>query len=142
MNLRLCITALLLSLTLVAYGDEDLKVSDAWVRAGPPGVAVLAGYLTLSNSGTNEAVIDKVTSPDFMAVEIHRTVVKEGMARMLHQDKLTVPAGGKTVLAPGGLHLMLMHSNRALQPGQEVQLILHPANSGPVIIKATVKNQP
>jgi len=140
---RIFISSILLSFLFSPWvsGDDTLQVSGAWVRAGPPGIAVLAGYLTLTNHGAKDLVIEKVTSPDFAAVEIHRTVVQNGMARMLHQDTLKVSAGATVELAPGGMHLMLMQAKRPLKVGEQVTLRLTTRDAEPIVVTAPVKDK-
>lgn len=121
--------------------DPAMRVSDAWVRAGPPGMAVLAGYMRLTNAGDRELAVTKVSSPDFAMVHMHRTVTHDGVARMEAQEQLLVPAGGELSLAPGGLHLMLMHPNRTLNTGDNVTLVLHVRDHEPISMKVPVKTK-
>jgi hypothetical protein len=51
-------------------------------------------------------------------------VVEDGMARMLPQESMPIPAGGELVLKPGDYHLMLMRPKSALKAGDEVELSL------------------
>ena len=47
----------------------------------------MAGYLTIHNPTSTVIVIDKVTSTGFETVEMHETIEKDGMARMVKKDK-------------------------------------------------------
>jgi periplasmic copper chaperone A len=85
-------------------------VTDAWVRAVPPKARMTAGYLTVYNPGPEALVIVGAESPLFGSVEMHGTVTVDGMARMRHQETVTVPAGEAVSFEPGGLHLMLMQA--------------------------------
>jgi copper(I)-binding protein len=120
---------------------QSLQVSNGWVRAGPPGMMVLAGYFRLTNTSTQDVVVTSVSSPDFKMVEMHRTVVEDRVARMEAQEQLKVPAGGELALAPGGLHLMLMHPVRTLGAGDIVTLKLHLRGNDPITITAPVKKE-
>ena len=67
-----------------------------------------AGYLTLSNNASQPIVITQVASPQFESVEMHESVIEDGMARMYPLGDLTVLAKSSVVFQPGGKHLMLM----------------------------------
>ncbi|NNF40991.1 MAG: copper chaperone PCu(A)C, partial [Woeseiaceae bacterium] len=47
-------------------------------------------------------------------------VVDDGVARMRRLEKIEIPAGTNTVLAPGGKHLMLMRPTKT--PADAVSL--------------------
>jgi copper(I)-binding protein len=108
--------------TIAAAGD--LSVSGAWVAEAPPGARLMAGYLRIANEGPGSVLLVGVVSPDFERVELHRTEVKEGVARMVHQSKLPIAPHGALVFEPGGQHLMLIGPRRILQRGDRVRLTL------------------
>ncbi len=91
---------ILLTGTSLANADSELQVSEPWVREAPPTSRVLAGYLTLVNTGDNTVTVTEITSPDFKNAEIHRTVIEEGIARMLPVEQLEVAASGQFILEP------------------------------------------
>ena len=102
-----------------------MDITDSWVREAPPASRVLAAYRQIINLTDSDLSVTGITSPDFEAAELHRTVVEDGVARMLPVPDLTVPAGGSIMLEPGGLHLMLFDPVRPLQQGDTVTLVLH-----------------
>lgn len=118
---------------------EPLNVSGAWVREGPPNTAVLAAYMRIGNPSPADIVIVAANSPQFERVEIHRTEIQDGIARMLRQDRLVVPAGGGVDLAPGGLHIMLIQALQPLAPGAWVEIDLQLSNGGRQQISAEVR---
>lgn len=107
-----------------AAQDPGLAAEDAWIRAAPPGVNVMAGYATLRNGGDQPARCDGVSGPDFSAAEIHRTVVEDGESRMLRDQVLEVPPGKEAAFAPGSFHLMLFRPQRVLAVGDTTTLVL------------------
>ena len=119
------ISFILLTATSLAGADSGLRVSEPWIREAPPTSRVLAGYLTLVNTGDNTVTVTAISSPDFKNAEIHRTVIEAGVARMLPVKQLEVPAGGQLMLEPGGHHLMLFDPLRTLTAGETVTLIIH-----------------
>lgn len=140
-TLRCFAAAVLLVASLPAIAEQALQISDPWVREAPPTSRVLAGYLTLENSTDNSVTVSTISSPDFESTEIHRTVIEDGVARMLPVKQLNIPASGKILLEPGGHHLMLFDPLRPLPEGETVTLVIHMADgtrlstSAPVIRK-------
>lgn len=134
---RLCLLAWLL--LAAPASAEGPMIRDAWVRQPPPG-ANAAGYLTLHNPGAKAVAVVGARSPVSDQVELHRTVVEDGVARMRPVERLEVPAGGEIVLAPRGLHLMLLEP-KALQPGDRVQLTLELEDGETVSTEAEVRKQ-
>ena len=49
----------------------------------------------------------------FEAVEIHESMLEDGVARMRRISELVIPAHATVTLQSGGLHLMLMRANLA-----------------------------
>lgn len=119
-------TALLFALSILPglAAAAGLVLHDPWVREAPPMASMLAGYVTIENTGAKAEAIVSASSPAFGDVEIHRTMIKDGMARMIKQDRLVIPAHGKMVLAPGGYHLMMMMPKRPLHAGDKVEVTL------------------
>jgi periplasmic copper chaperone A len=120
---NLCAMALLASTPVLAC--DGLEATDAWVREAPPGARVMVGYVHLHNAGATRLRIDGASSADFGAVELHRTVIEDGMARMLRDQTIDMAAGGTAVLEPGGLHIMLFRPSRRLAAGDQVNISLH-----------------
>ena len=116
---------ILLTATLQANAASGLQVSEPWIREAPPASRVLAGYLTLVNTGATAVTVTAVSSPDFEKAEIHRTVIEAGVARMLAVTQLEVAANGQLHLEPGGHHLMLFDPLRTLTEGETVTLVIH-----------------
>lgn len=116
------LAALLLSPTAPAAGG--LAVQDPWVRAAPPVSGMTAAYLIIENAGATPRTLQGVQSDAFERIELHRTVEEAGVARMLEQTSIGVPAGGRVVLRPGDYHLMLMGFRQPLQAGDSVELRL------------------
>ena len=67
-----------------------------------------AGYLQLRNTTNEPITITRVTSPDFRSVEMHESILEDGIARMVALPELSIAPGGTARLQRGGKHLMLM----------------------------------
>jgi len=97
---------------LAACGSPKppLVASEVEITPPMPGRMMSAGYLVLTNNTDEAIVIDGVTSPQFGAVEIHQTILENGISRMRQIEELVVPARGSVALERGGKHLMLMQA--------------------------------
>lgn len=117
---RLLVLSLLVLCTAAAAAD--LSVSGAWIRKLPADVPA-GGYFVLKNTGGATALVG-ASAPDYGMVMIHETVEKGGTSRMVHVERIEVPAGGGVEFRPGGYHLMLMRAKRDIAVGTKVLVTL------------------
>jgi len=137
-RLKILLGFTLLLTTLSVFGDS-LSITDAWVKNLPPVTPVRAGYMTINNN-TNQAVtIISTESEVFNAVDIHETVMKDGMMSMQALPHLTINPGETTRLAPGGMHLMMMKPRTTLKPGDIVSVTLNFDDGNSQTLKMTVR---
>ena len=120
------LVGLILALTPIAAatGEAGISVRDAWVRETPPGIAMMAGYMVLQNNTSRSQVLVAASSSGFETVMIHRTIVKDGLARMVHASQIELTPHASLTFAPGGYHLMLMNPKRTLRAGDRVDITL------------------
>ncbi len=138
---------IVLALTLAAcswlsVAQAEVQVEDAWVREAPPGARMLAAYLTVKNSGTEELMLVEVQSPAFNHIMLHKSEVVDGVARMIHLDDVVIPAGGSVHFEPGGLHLMMPAPETRLSAGDRVPLVLIFADGSRLEVQAEVRQGP
>jgi copper(I)-binding protein len=107
----------------------ELVVRDAWARATPPGAGVAAVYLTVEG-GAKPDTLRAATTDVARMTQIHSVTETDGVARMRETDGVPVPPRGRVVLAPGGLHLMLMGLAGPLVAGERFDVILEFAHAG------------
>ena len=74
-------------------------------------------------------------------IEMHRTEIKDGMARMIQQEELTVEALDLLVLEPGGYHLMLMMPHKKPREGEGVELNVELADGQTKTVTAVVRRR-
>ncbi len=110
---------------VASSADSAIVIRDAWIREAPPHATVLAGYMILENQSDKSQSLISVSATAFGRVMIHRTEQKDGMAHMVHQKQVTIPAKGKIIFAPGGYHMMLMEPKRSLQAGDQATVDLN-----------------
>jgi len=116
---------------------EPPAVTNAWVRATPPGARTAAAYLTITSPAPGDRLVGAAT-PAAGAVEIHTHVAEGGVQRMVRLAELERPAGAAVRLEPGGLHLMLIDLAMPLEPGFRVPLSLRFAGAGHVVLEVPV----
>lgn len=119
--------------------ERGPMATDPWIRLAPPGAGMLAGYLVLENPGDRSLELTSVSSPAFASAEIHRTEIIDGVARMIAEPRISIPAGERLVFEPGGRHLMLHGPVSALAEGQQVPLELAFSDGTILSLKATVR---
>jgi len=132
---------LLLTLCLwstISAASEFPMVIDPYINATPPGAKVTAGYFTLINENSAEIVITRAYSPTIAKVEIHRSFVKDDVAKMERQDSVILAPGATVEFKHGGYHLMLMALTEPLAAGQSVDIILS-TSVGDMLIEMPVK---
>jgi copper(I)-binding protein len=129
----------LMSAALVRADSAVLDLSDAWVRALPPGQANTAAYLRVANPGDSVVRVVGGSSDIAARVEIHTTREVDGYQRMVQLQQLELAPGQQLELAPGGTHLMLLELERMPAPGEQVPLCLVLASGQQVCTTAGVR---
>lgn len=124
-----------------AFADQagQATVSDAWVRAMPPGAGMTAAFLTVHNTGEQQISIVGAASADAGSVELHGHVHEGGMMKMRPVAEVPVPAKGDAHFEPGGLHLMVMDLKTPLGPGRKFPLLLKFADGSELKFVAEVR---
>ena len=139
--LLLLMLAASLSLADAATGPS-VRASTIWIRQAPPGVAVLAGYFTLQNLTDKPLTLTAVESRDFAAVEMHRSLVKDGVEEMEPVQRIVIPAQGSVEFKPGGYHLMMMQPKKNLFAGDMAEVMLTFSDGSQLAILAPVRHDP
>lgn len=111
--LRLALAAGLLAGCTMDSGVA-LVADDVVITKPRPGMSMSAGYLQLANRSEQPIRITSVSSPQYARVEMHETIVSDGIARMRPVESLTVAPGEALRFEPGGRHLMLMQPDEPL----------------------------
>ena len=130
--------ALLATATLSAQAG-DIRVSDPYARAVPPGQPNSAVFMTLVNSSKENRALVAAETPSAGVVELHTHINEGGMMKMRKVDKIEIPAGQTVTLKPGGLHVMLIGLKEPLEPGKEVHMNLIFDKGGKEHIMAPVR---
>ena len=126
--MRLPVVVILTLLTACGSDAPPVVATDVVVKRPMPGMQMSAGYLTLRNNSDTDIAIDRVTSPQYGKVEMHETVIEDGVSRMRALGEVSVPAGSAVEFKPGGKHLMLM------RPGDDLDSVTLEFHSGESMI--------
>ena len=114
-------------------------ISDAWIPEAPPVSTVMAGFMILHNPDVDAVKIVAVQSEQFADVQMHLSLEENGIAKMLPQKMLIVPAQGSLQLKPGSYHLMLFNPVAPLKAGDKVTLNIRFENGDSLPVIAEVK---
>jgi copper(I)-binding protein len=106
-----------------AAPERGLVLRDAWARFADSG-ATSGAYLTLVNRDTAATTLVGVSSPWARAAEIHETMQHGDMAHMQARPAIDIATGDSLVMAPGGVHVMLIDLQRAIAIGDTVPVTL------------------
>ena len=121
------------------YKVGDLHVEQPWARATPGRVPNGAVYLTLTNEGATADRLVGASSPAAKHAGLHSHSMKEGVMKMQPVKAMEVIPGSPTVLAPGGLHIMLMGLTAPLKEGARFAVTLTFERAGSLKIEVTVE---
>lgn len=108
------------------------------IRLIPSKVPRAAGYMTLHNHGPRDSVLVSISTDKAEKVEVHRTSMEGGMAKMRRLEELVIPSKGSVEMVSGGIHLMFKKISPGLKFGDTATLSLHFKNGENVAIKAKV----
>lgn len=131
--------ALAAALAAAAASAGELSVTGAWSRSTPPGAKVGVVYFKIKNDTKKSDRLLKLSTPVAAGVEVHRTEVLDGIARMREVAVLHVDAGQTLEFGPGGLHVMLTGVRRPLAAGTTFELEMLFEVAGPRKVRVEVR---
>ncbi|MRX27515.1 copper chaperone PCu(A)C [Kangiella sp. HZ709] len=114
------------------YEHDGIQIINPWLRKMPEGVSNTAGFMQIKNETGKPLVLEDVSLDWARMGMIHESKVVDGMAKMIHQDALTI---SDTVdFAPGGLHIMVMGMDGPLDEKQTYNIHLHFSGREPLAV--------
>jgi copper(I)-binding protein len=119
-----------------AGGSSSITVSNARIPepAGPTGAA----YLTIVNDGDGADRLVAIETDVASSAEIHESRLTNGAMSMQPVEAVDVPAGGRAIFEPGGMHVMLLDVEQDLTAGDTVELSLVFDGAGEQVVNAEV----
>ena len=127
------------AVSVAAANHHAVVIHDPWIQEVPPSAEVLAAYMILKNTSDETLTVTSASSPAFERMEIHKSEIHEGMARMVHVENLAIPQHGQVEFKPGGYHFMLMGRKQPLRAGDKVYLTLTFSNGTELATTAEVR---
>jgi periplasmic copper chaperone A len=97
--------ALLLAGCSQSESAEGIVVTDVWGRPSPSMAANGAFYMNIRNNSSAADRLVRAESAACGAVELHESVMEEGVMRMVHVGEIELPPDQTTELKVGGLHV-------------------------------------
>jgi periplasmic copper chaperone A len=117
--------AAVLGLAAAVPAVADVVGSEGWARATVPGAKVSAGYLVLTNNGTEPRKLLRITSTVSDQIMLHQSSVdSQGVARMWPLAGLEIAPGESVRFEPNGRHVMFMGLKSDFTVGTKVPLTL------------------
>lgn len=142
MKTSLALLLLLASITQV-FAADPITIERPYARASAPGQMVGGGFMTIVHQGSSEDRLVSATTPIAREVQIHTMNMDGGVMRMRPvEGGLAIPAGGRVVLQPGGLHLMFMDISAPLVAGTTFPVTLRFAKAGDIKVEFNVEARP
>jgi copper(I)-binding protein len=139
---KLAICLVLAGALLTACGpkkQDPFTVEDAFIRATP--AKVTAGYLLLTNNGSDNDAILSVDASWAGKVELHNvTTDDKGVLTMAPVNDIALPAGQTTGLRPNGFHIMFFDVKDELNVGDTREATVNFGRGQP--LKVTFKVKP
>lgn len=111
------------ALPVTSYA-EGVSVKHPYVRAVPEGQPNSAAFMIIKNDSDKDRALVNAKSNISKFVELHTHRKEGGMMRMRRVKQIDVKANSKTVLKPGGLHVMFIGLKHQLKKGDKVKLEL------------------
>ncbi len=119
--------------------DSGISVTGGYLQQTPLNSPVLAGYLTIYNSGEDDVILMAVDAPFAEKSAIHEMKISDSIMTMREKEAgLRVPTGETITLSSGGLHLMFMGLKEPLIKGNEYIVTLNFSSCGTIDISMPV----
>lgn len=144
------ITAGVIGLLLIVLSGAPAKATEVktglitivqpWSRATPSGAKNGAGYLKITNLGSESERLKGGMVDAAKIVQIHRLEIVDGIARMRQlTDGLTIAPGETVEFKPGSLHLMFVDLIGPLKEGDRIRGTLEFEKAGNVAVEYFVE---
>lgn len=116
----------------------SLVISQPWSRATAGGAKVGAGYMTITNTGSEADQLIGGSLPQAGKFEVHEMRVENNVMTMRPiGGGLEIKPGQTVTLAPGGYHVMFMQLKEPLKEGEVLkgELVFEKAGTVPIEYK-------
>lgn len=122
-------------------GAADLTIDDPWGRTSPKAATNAAFYMTITGGDSDDALVSAASEACGM-VELHETVMNDGVMSMQHLPAgIPIPSGEAVALAPGGLHVMCMNKTVEMNVGEIIQVDLVFETADPMTVDVEIRDE-
>ncbi|HEY8245779.1 MAG TPA: DUF1775 domain-containing protein [Hyphomicrobium sp.] len=123
-----------------AAPPASIEVVAAWTRPAASAGGIGAGYMKITNNGTEADVLTGGSSDAAERVEVHETAIDDkGVASMKKLDAVELQSGQSIELKPAGIHIMLIGLKQPLKEGDTLKAQLNFRKAGKVDVEFAVK---
>jgi copper(I)-binding protein len=122
------------------YKVGAIEIEQPWARATPKGATIGAGYMKITNTGTEPDRLVGGSVPFAQRFEVHSMTMEQGVMKMREvKDGLEIKPGETVELKPGGYHVMFVNLKQPLKQGERVKVTLDFAKAGTVEVEYPVE---
>lgn len=136
----LFMAGLFCSAVALAGTADEISVENPYVRLVPHSAQATGAFMVIRNAGAEKVKVVGAESKLSQLTELHTHINEGGMMKMRSVPSFEIPAGGETVLKPGGLHVMLIGLQKKLEEGEQIDLTLVFEDGSRKAVKAVVKD--
>ena len=105
-------------------GKSTIEIIHPSINKPFSGAKSAAGYVTIINHTDEELKLLGVSTTLGKAM-LHKTITTDdGIVKMEHKMKISIPATGKLIMKPGSFHIMIMGISRSLALGEKIPATL------------------
>jgi copper(I)-binding protein len=117
------------------YDVGSIHIAQPWARATPKGASSAAGYMTITNKGSDPDRVSCVSSDASAQCQIHSMTMDNGVMKMRPvEGGLEIKPGETVTLKPGSYHIMLLDLKHPLDSGTTMKATLKFDKAGTVDI--------
>jgi len=138
MKIFVFVMVVLMSCQFSVAEENDLRVTDVWMRPVILENRPTALYFTINNNTARDDRLIKAVSLLANHIEFHVTKYENGVMRMTKLDDIPVAAHSMVKVEPGGYHLMVYGLSMKFPLGAEFPLMLTFANGKRIPVVAKV----
>ncbi len=130
--------ALLFTLVVFGFSAPKIVVKHPWIMEPPPGPNTTMMGMVIENQGDEADELLKVKTDVAKKVELHKTVMKDNVAKMVPQHSVVIPPHSKVEFKHHGYHVMLIGLKKPLKSGDKVRVELIFKKSGKIELEVPV----
>lgn len=116
-----------------------IQISAPFTRASLPKAPTGGGFMSITNTGTEDDRLISAASAAAARVEFHEMAMEGDVMKMRPMsDGIVIPAGETVSLEPGGVHVMFMGLSAPFIEGETVTVTLTFEKAGSVDVELAV----